>query len=33
VYAGVPAANAAFAIAQQTLAELDVPEARPRDRA
>lgn len=30
VYAGVPAANAAFAIAQQTLTELDVPEARPR---
>ena len=25
VYAGVPAANAAFAIAQRTLAELDVP--------
>ena len=33
VYAGVPAANAAFAIAQETLAELDVPQARPRDRA
>jgi 4-carboxymuconolactone decarboxylase len=28
VYAGVPAANAAFAIAQRTLAEMDVPEAR-----
>jgi 4-carboxymuconolactone decarboxylase len=27
VYAGVPAANAAFAIAQRTLAEMDVPEA------
>jgi 4-carboxymuconolactone decarboxylase len=27
VYAGVPAANAAFAIAQRTLQELDVPEA------
>lgn len=33
VYAGVPAANAAFAIAQRTLAEMDVPQARPRDRA
>ncbi len=32
VYAGVPAANAAFAIAQRTLAEMDVPQARPRDR-
>jgi 4-carboxymuconolactone decarboxylase len=30
VYAGVPAANAAFAIAQRTLAEMDVPEAQPR---
>ena len=29
VYAGVPAANAALAVAQQTLAELGVPEARP----
>jgi 4-carboxymuconolactone decarboxylase len=29
VYAGVPAANAAFAIAQRTLQELDVPEASP----
>jgi 4-carboxymuconolactone decarboxylase len=28
VYAGVPAANAALAVAQQTLAELGVPEAR-----
>jgi 4-carboxymuconolactone decarboxylase len=27
VYAGVPAANAAFAIARRTLAEMDVPEA------
>ena len=27
VYAGVPAANAAFAIAQRTLHEMDVPEA------
>jgi 4-carboxymuconolactone decarboxylase len=27
IYAGVPAANAAFAIAQRTLAEMDVPEA------
>jgi 4-carboxymuconolactone decarboxylase len=33
VYAGLPAANAAFAIAQRTLAEMDVPQARPRDRA
>jgi 4-carboxymuconolactone decarboxylase len=32
VYAGVPAANSAFAIAQQVLAELGVPEAiRPYD--
>jgi 4-carboxymuconolactone decarboxylase len=30
VYAGVPAANAAFAIAQRTLAELGLPEAEPR---
>jgi 4-carboxymuconolactone decarboxylase len=29
IYAGVPAANAALAVAQQTLAELGVPEARP----
>lgn len=28
VYAGVPAANAAFAVAQRVLAELGVPEAR-----
>ena len=33
VYAGVPAANAAFAIAQRTLAEMDVPEAQPRHEA
>jgi len=33
VYAGVPAANAAFAIAQRTLAEMDVPEAQPRREA
>ena len=33
IYAGVPAANGALAIAQRTLAEMDVPEARPRDRA
>jgi 4-carboxymuconolactone decarboxylase len=33
VYAGVPAANAAFAIAQRTLAEMDVPEAQPRGEA
>jgi 4-carboxymuconolactone decarboxylase len=32
VYAGVPAANAAFAIAQRTLAEMDLPQARPGDR-
>jgi 4-carboxymuconolactone decarboxylase len=30
VYAGVPAANSAFAIAQRTLAEMDLPEAQPR---
>jgi 4-carboxymuconolactone decarboxylase len=30
VYSGLPAANAAFAIAQRTLAEMDVPEAQPR---
>ena len=29
VYAGVPAANAALAVAQETLAELGVPEAQP----
>jgi 4-carboxymuconolactone decarboxylase len=29
IYAGVPAANAAFAIAQRTLAEMGVPEAVP----
>jgi len=29
IYAGVPAANAAFAIAQRTLVEMDVPEAQP----
>jgi len=33
VYAGVPAANAALAIAQRTLAEMDVPEAQPRGEA
>jgi 4-carboxymuconolactone decarboxylase len=33
VYSGVPAANAAFAIAQRTLAEIDVPEAQPRGEA
>ena len=33
VYAGVPAANAAFAIAQRTLAELGLPEAEPRHEA
>ena len=32
VYAGVPAANAAFAIAQRTLAEMDIPQAQPRER-
>jgi 4-carboxymuconolactone decarboxylase len=31
VYAGVPAANAALRVAQQTLAELDVAEALPDD--
>jgi 4-carboxymuconolactone decarboxylase len=31
VYAGAPAANAAFAIAQRTLAELGEPSARPAD--
>ena len=29
VYAGVPAANSAFAIAQRTLAEMGLPEAEP----
>jgi 4-carboxymuconolactone decarboxylase len=29
IYAGVPAANAAFAIAQRTLAEMGLPEAEP----
>jgi 4-carboxymuconolactone decarboxylase len=29
IYAGVPAANAAFAIAQRTLAEMGIPEAVP----
>jgi 4-carboxymuconolactone decarboxylase len=33
VYAGLPAANAAFAIAQKTLAEMDVAEAQPRREA
>ena len=33
VYAGVPAANSAFAIAQRTLAELGLPEAEPRQEA
>ena len=33
VYAGLPAANAAFAIAQRTLAEMEVAEAQPRDEA
>ena len=33
VYAGVPAANAAFAIAQRTLAEMGVAEAQPRREA
>ncbi len=33
VYAGLPAANAAFAIAQRTLAEMDVAEAQPRREA
>jgi 4-carboxymuconolactone decarboxylase len=33
VYAGLPAANAAFAVAQRTLSELDLAEARPRDSA
>jgi 4-carboxymuconolactone decarboxylase len=29
IYAGVPAANAAFAIAQRTLADMGLPEAQP----
>jgi 4-carboxymuconolactone decarboxylase len=33
VYAGLPAANAAFAIAQRTLAEMDVAAAQPRREA
>jgi len=33
VYAGVPAANSAFAIAQKTLAEMGVAEAQPRREA
>ena len=33
VYAGVPAANSAFAIAQRTLAEMGVAEAQPRREA
>jgi 4-carboxymuconolactone decarboxylase len=33
VYAGLPAANAAFAIAQRTLAEMGVAEAQPRREA
>ena len=33
IYAGLPAANAAFAIAQKTLAEMDVAEAQPRREA
>ena len=33
VYAGLPAANAAFAIAQRTLAEMDIAEAQPRREA
>jgi 4-carboxymuconolactone decarboxylase len=31
VYAGVPAANRAFAVAQEALAELGAPDARPND--
>jgi 4-carboxymuconolactone decarboxylase len=30
VYAGLPAANAAFAVAQRTLAEMGLPQAQPR---
>jgi 4-carboxymuconolactone decarboxylase len=33
VYSGVPAANAAFAIAQRTLAEMDLAEAQPHREA
>ena len=33
VYAGLPAANSALAIAQRTLAEMDMPEAQPRHEA
>jgi 4-carboxymuconolactone decarboxylase len=33
IYAGLPAANSAFAIAQRTLAELGGPEAQPRREA
>jgi 4-carboxymuconolactone decarboxylase len=33
VYSGLPAANAAFAIAQRTLAEMNVAEAQPRREA
>lgn len=33
VYAGLPAANAAFAIAQRTLAEMGLPQAEPRREA
>jgi 4-carboxymuconolactone decarboxylase len=33
IYAGLPAANAAFAIAQRTLAEMGVAEAEPRREA
>jgi 4-carboxymuconolactone decarboxylase len=33
IYAGLPAANAAFAIAQRTLAEMDVAEAQPPEEA
>ena len=33
IYAGLPKANAAFAIAQKTLAEMDVAEAQPRSEA
>ena len=33
IYAGVPAANAAFAIAQRTLADMGIPEALPQREA
>jgi 4-carboxymuconolactone decarboxylase len=33
VYAGLPAANSALAIAQRALAEMDMPEAQPRHEA